>query len=58
MLSLKSELEGLLKECEVASSDFRIKFVNIIDPLFEFNNLGKSVYQLNATRIKFSLNYF
>ncbi len=58
MLGMKAELEGLLGLCETPMTDFRIKFVNIVDPIFESNNLGKSVYQLNATRIKFSLNYF
>jgi hypothetical protein len=32
-----------------------LKFINIVDPTFSKNNLGKSVSKLNYTRIKCGL---
>ena len=29
-----------------------LKFINIVDPTFSKNNLGKSVSKLNSSRIK------
>jgi hypothetical protein len=33
-----------------------MKFINIVDPTFQKNNLGKSISKINASRIKYGLN--
>jgi hypothetical protein len=35
-----------------------LKFINVVDPTFSKNNLGKSVSKLNYTRIKSGLKSF
>lgn len=37
---------------------FKKKFINIIDPMCPHNNLGISVNQINANRIKLAFQYF
>ena len=33
-----------------------LKFINIVDPTFTKNNLGKSISKMNATRLKHALS--
>jgi len=35
-----------------AKKSFNTKFINIVDPTFTKNNLGKSISKLNSSRIK------
>ncbi len=37
---------------QAAKKSVNLKFINIIDPTFSKNNLGKSISKINATRIK------
>lgn len=39
----------------MAKKSMNLKFINIVDPTFQKNNLGKSISKINASRIKYGL---
>ena len=38
-----------------SKKSMNLKFINIVDPTFSKNNLGKSISQLNSSRIRFGM---
>ena len=41
----------------LSKKSMNLKFINIVDPTFSKNNLGKSISKLNSSRIRLGLRY-